>query len=135
MPAIVLKVESHGMALIDLTRRWFLRSMAAGATVPLVATTGKAAGTGHAHGGNFVVGEVDHLKNGFDPHKILTDWDVGKVTTDANGRRVREWTITAADHQFEVAPGITFAGWAYNGRIPGPTLRCTEGEQLRIHFV
>src|SRR4029079_3643596 len=24
--------------------------------------------------------------------------------------------------------------WTYNGRIPGPTLRCREGERLRIAF-
>ena len=32
-------------------------------------------------------------------------------------------------------PGVTFAAWTYNGRIPGPTLRCREGELLRITFV
>jgi FtsP/CotA-like multicopper oxidase with cupredoxin domain len=94
-----------------------------------------AAHAGHGQGGNIVVGEVDHAKNGFDPHAILTDWDVGTVTTDASGRRTREWTLTAVDHEFEVAPGVSFAGWSYNGRIPGPTLRCTEGERLRIRLV
>ena len=34
-----------------------------------------------------------------------------------------------------MAPGVMFAGWTYNGRVPGPTLRCTEGELLRIRFV
>ena len=32
-------------------------------------------------------------------------------------------------------PGVEFAAWTYNGRIPGPTLRCREGERLRITFV
>ena len=32
------------------------------------------------------------------------------------------------------ARASTFAAWTYNGRIPGPTLRCTEGERLRIRF-
>ena len=30
---------------------------------------------------------------------------------------------------------MKFAAWTYNGRIPGPTLRCREGERLRITFV
>ena len=30
---------------------------------------------------------------------------------------------------------MRFAAWTYNGRIPGPTLRCREGERLRITFV
>ena len=82
-----------------------------------------------------MVGEVNHVANGFDPHKMLWDFDGGTVSTMSDGRHLREWTITALDHEFEVAPGIKFAGWAYNGRIPGPTLRCTEGERLRIRFI
>ena len=31
-------------------------------------------------------------------------------------------------------PGVRFAAWTYNGRIPGPTLRCREGDRLRITF-
>ena len=27
---------------------------------------------------------------------------------------------------------MKFAAWTYNGRIPGPTLRATEGDRLRI---
>jgi FtsP/CotA-like multicopper oxidase with cupredoxin domain len=112
--------------------------------IPLAAATSASAQeagghTGHgatAHGGdNLVMGEVDHVKNGFDPHKILTDFDAGTVSTDPQGRRVREWTVTAIDQEFEVAPGVIFAGWTYNGRVPGPTLRCTEGDFLRIRFV
>jgi manganese oxidase len=112
--------------------------------VPLAAATSASAqeATSHAghgttahDGNNVVMGEVDHAKNGFDPHQILIDFDAGSVSTDAQGRKVREWTVTAADHEFEVAPGVTFAGWTYNGRVPGPTLRCTEGEFLRIRFV
>jgi manganese oxidase len=30
---------------------------------------------------------------------------------------------------------VKFAAWAYNGRVPGPTLRCREGERLRITLV
>jgi FtsP/CotA-like multicopper oxidase with cupredoxin domain len=133
------------MALIDSTRRWFLRSLAlAGAAAPLAIVRNAVAQESYAphaqhrgddQRGNIVVGEVDHAQNGFDPHKILTDWDVGQVSSAADGQRTREWTITAVDHQFEVAPGIIFAGWSYNGRVPGPTLRCTEGERLRIRFV
>jgi FtsP/CotA-like multicopper oxidase with cupredoxin domain len=35
----------------------------------------------------------------------------------------------------EVAPGVRFAAWTYNDRIPGPTLRAREGELLRISFI
>ena len=48
---------------------------------------------------------------------------------------MREWTLVAEDKEIEVAPGIRFPAWTYNGRIPGPTLRAREGERLRITFV
>ncbi|MBM3521173.1 MAG: copper oxidase, partial [Alphaproteobacteria bacterium] len=128
------------MASLDLNRRRFLGTAA---VLPLRAVVASqsavaqdaSAHAGHNHGDNIVVGEVDYVKNGFDPHAILTNWDIGTVSTDASGRRICEWTLTAVDHEFEVAPGVTFAGWSYNGRIQGPTLRCTEGERLRIRFV
>ena len=47
---------------------------------------------------------------------------------------LREWELVAQDKEIEVAPGVKFAAWTYNGRIPGPTLRCREGERLRIKF-
>ncbi|MEO9613946.1 MAG: multicopper oxidase domain-containing protein [Nitratireductor sp.] len=87
------------------------------------------------HGQNRVVGTVDADRNGFDPMEFLTEFDTGVVTTDPDGRQVREWTITAVDREVEIAPGVFFPAWTYNGRIPGPTLRCTEGERLRIRFL
>jgi FtsP/CotA-like multicopper oxidase with cupredoxin domain len=80
------------------------------------------------------VGEVDHRRNGFNPTEILTDFDYGKVSTLANGQTLREYTLTAVDQVIEIAPDIEYPAWAYNGRIPGPTLRCTEGDRIRVHF-
>lgn len=80
------------------------------------------------------VGEVDNNANGFDPHDILTDWDTGTTRVDSDGRTVREFTVTAEDKEIEIAPGIWFPAWTYNGRVPGPTLRATEGDRLRIVF-
>ena len=86
---------------------------------------------GHA---NFRGGvAVDHVANGFDPHEIVRDFDWG-TTSRVNGRVVREWELVAVDKEIEVMPGVKFAAWTYNGRIPGPTLRAREGERLRIRF-
>ena len=89
---------------------------------------------GDATGDNRVVGTVDHVANGFDPTAVLTDFDYGSLATDADGRPVREWIVTAIEREIEIAPGVMFPAWTYNGRIPGPTLRCTEGDRLRIRF-
>jgi len=80
-------------------------------------------------------GEVDIEGNGFDPMDILTDFDYGKVSILPNGQTLREYTITAINKEIEVAPGIKFQAWTYNGRIPGPTLRATDGDHIKITFV
>ena len=80
------------------------------------------------------VGEVDHGRNGFNPSDILTDFDYGQVSKLENGQTLREYTINALDKTIEVAPGIEYPAWTYNGRVPGPTIRCTEGDRVRIHF-
>lgn len=96
---------------------------------------GDATASGHAyHGENRVVGEVNHDENGFHPQQILTEWDQGEITGNKNGRPVREFSITAVDKEIEIAPGVSFPAWTYNGRVPGPTLRATEGDLIRIHF-
>jgi FtsP/CotA-like multicopper oxidase with cupredoxin domain len=75
-------------------------------------------------------GRVDPRANGFDPQAILRDFDEGTLR---NG--VREWEIVAEDREIEVAPGVKYAAWTYNRRVPGPTLRAREGERLRIRFI
>jgi FtsP/CotA-like multicopper oxidase with cupredoxin domain len=49
--------------------------------------------------------------------------------------RVREYTLTAEDRDVEVAQGVTFPAWTYNGTVPGPIIRATEDDLLRVHFV
>lgn len=71
---------------------------------------------------------------GFDPARYLTSFDYGKESILPNGRTLREFKITAQDVSLEIAPGIFFPAWTYNGSVPGPTLRCKEGDLLRIHF-
>ncbi|MGH3102892.1 MAG: multicopper oxidase domain-containing protein [Gaiellaceae bacterium] len=48
--------------------------------------------------------------------------------------RVREYDIRAIDRDIEIAQGITFPGWTYNGTIPGPVIRATEDDILRVRF-
>jgi FtsP/CotA-like multicopper oxidase with cupredoxin domain len=101
---------------------------------------GHATGAMPAHGGGasgptFGGGAtVDHVANGFQPAETLRDFDHGKTTRLASGRVLREWELFAADKEIEVAPGVHFPAWTYNGRVPGPTLRAREGELLRIRF-
>jgi len=93
---------------------------------------GAGAGSGHA---GFREGtRVDHRANGFHPTELLRDFDEGRTRRTASGKVIREWELVAGEQEIEVAPGVKFAAWAYNGRVPGPTLRAREGERLRISF-
>ena len=127
-----------------LSRRRLLGgAAAAGAALPMLHEAvphqglhdvDSAAAQGHAAHGRpahaRVVGRVDPGVNGFDPQELLRDFDEGRVV---NG--VREWELVAEEKKIEVAPGVKYDAWAYNGRVPGPTLRAREGERLRIRFV
>jgi FtsP/CotA-like multicopper oxidase with cupredoxin domain len=78
---------------------------------------------------------VDHRANGFNPTEVLRDFDGGKTRRLASGRTLREWEVVGTDKEIEIAPGIKYPAWTFNGRVPGPTLRAREGERLRIRFV
>jgi FtsP/CotA-like multicopper oxidase with cupredoxin domain len=114
-----------------------------GLDAPARAEGGHAHGQPPAHAGHegfvhasFAPGRaVDHRRNGFHPTELLRDFDHGKTRRLASGRVLREWEIVAQDREIEVAPGVKYEAWTYNGRVPGPTLRAREGERLRIRFV
>ncbi|MDP2717885.1 MAG: multicopper oxidase domain-containing protein [Candidatus Micrarchaeota archaeon] len=89
------------------------------------------------------VGQANYSK--FDPHAFLTAWNFNDLPTEqraqfyreatlADGSKLREFWINAEDKEVEVAPGVFYPGWAYNGQVPGPTLRATAGDTIRIHF-
>ena len=85
-----------------------------------------------AHGAMITVGDVDNKKNGFDPTAMLTDWYTGTVSTMADGRTLRSFEITVEEKEIEIAPGVMFPAWTYNGRVPGPAIRAMEGDRLKI---
>jgi len=47
---------------------------------------------------------------------------------------VKVFDLTAKVVQWEVAPGEFVEAWAYNGIVPGPLLRATEGDKIRINL-
>ena len=48
--------------------------------------------------------------------------------------RVREYSLAAFDRPIEVAQGVEFQAWTYNGTVPGPVVRATEDDLLRVRF-
>ena len=88
----------------------------------------------HVHDGSGPVGDVDVQALGFDPIELLRDWDYGEVSQLDSGQTLREYSIVAIDREIEIAPGIYFPAWTYNGRVPGPTMRCVEGDRIKVQF-
>jgi len=84
-----------------------------------------------SHGRNSTVGNVDTSR--FDPDEFLRDFYWGEERREGGGV-VREYELVAEDVEIEVAPGVVYPAWAYNGQVPGPTLRATEGDRLRVVF-
>lgn len=68
------------------------------------------------------------------PTEFLTRFDYGRVSKLPNGKTLREYTMVSVDQEIEISPGVMFPAWTFNGSVPGPTIRCTEGDLLRIHF-
>ncbi len=137
----------------QLTRRDFLKTVLTGGAA-VTATT--AVGTGidqmarggardakrplqeggehQGHGEAGTIGQVDPESSGIDTHAFLADFDYGTVSQLENGQTLREYRIVAIDREIEIAPGLFFPAWTYNGRVPGPNIRATEGDRVRIDF-
>jgi FtsP/CotA-like multicopper oxidase with cupredoxin domain len=71
-----------------------------------------------------------------DPMKYLREFNYGRTTALSNGTSLREYTLIASDQQTkEVSPGVFYNVWTFNGTIPGPTLRATEGDLVRVTLI
>ena len=47
---------------------------------------------------------------------------------------VKTFEIVAAEQELPLIDGKPLRVWAYNGQVPGPTLRVRLGDTLRVHF-
>ena len=72
----------------------------------------------------------------FDPDDFLRNFEYGKISVNSDGKTVRDYTIIADDNKIqEISPGIFYNVWTFNGTVPGPTIRATEGDIVRIQFI
>lgn len=70
---------------------------------------------------------------GSNPLTMLRDFDYGTVKQE-NGRTIREFHLEARNTEIQLTRAVSFASWNVNGRIPGPTLRATAGDRVRVIF-
>ena len=81
------------------------------------------------------VGTNGGANTGIDSMEYLRSFNYGRVSTMEDGTTLREFTIIAQDATLEVSPGVFMEAWTFNGTIPGPTFRATEGDLIRIMFI
>ena len=90
-----------------------------------------------------VIGRV--VSDQLSPSKYLRAWNFADVppaerskfyreTKRPDGTLLREYEIYAVDREIEIAPGMFFPAWTYNGQVPGPTIRATEGDRVKVTF-
>jgi FtsP/CotA-like multicopper oxidase with cupredoxin domain len=70
-----------------------------------------------------------------EPVDVLTDEFAGAYPTEVREiGGVREYELVAAPAVLPMFDGRPLQVWAYNGQVPGPILRATVGERLRVRF-
>jgi len=137
----------------NLSRRslFQLAGLSTAASASVLASRKLAAQTHAIHAtpanGGHLMGSVGRVTSGiFDPTAFLRAWNFSDLpaerrakfyheTPRPDGTLLREYQMVAVDREIEIAPGIFFPAWTYNGQVPGPTLRATEGDRVRVTFV
>jgi len=126
--------------------RYMLLLVAVATAVAATAQEGRSAYRQNRGFGMGTVGVIGENPIGIDPVEYLTTWNFNNLpeaersryyreTPKADGTLLREYWITAVEgRDIEIAPGVLFPAWSYNGQVPGPTIRATEGDTVRIYF-
>ena len=139
----------------SLSRRAWLRLAGFGAaTTGLLSARGVRGAQDHQahadgsaiHNGHVMgpVGSADLSR--FDPSAFLRAWNFSdrpagqrdryyRETPRPDGSMLREYELVAVDREIEIAPGMFFPAWTFNGQVPGPTIRATEGDRIRVTFL
>lgn len=137
----------------DRGRRSFLKALGVGITLPaaasvLAACSGAApsapvasANTSHAtdtHTTATVTGpaweEMDRMHEaGIKAFPAKTEGLGGQLLAPRMEGDVKVFDLTCSKVMWEVEPGKQKEAWVYNGQLPGPEIRVTQGDRVRIN--
>ena len=135
-----------------LTRRSWLQVTGLGSLAGSVFSGARLSGqavprtSDRPHHAGHVMGTVGRVPaTAFDPTRFIRSWNFSDLPPDdrarfyremprPDGSLLREYEIYAVDREIEIAPGMFFPAWTFNGQVPGPTIRATEGDRVRIRF-
>ncbi|HEY3054353.1 MAG TPA: DUF4396 domain-containing protein [Thermoanaerobaculia bacterium] len=72
-----------------------------------------------------------------DPRQVVTTYGIGIRGARALAPRVENgvnvFDLETSVIRWTILPGVTVDGYAFNGQIPGPTLRFRQGDRVRIN--
>src|SRR5919108_6338856 len=120
-----------------LSRRKLLAGAAPLVAAPALsklALDGDAKASEHVHGGGHaaMIGDAAPAVGG------PRDLDALLYPPPARSHRpgqIAEYELVAHDREIEIAPGVFFPAWTYNGTVPGPVIRAAEGDRLRVRLI
>lgn len=72
--------------------------------------------------------QIDDIKNTM--QNALKD--MTRVQQMASGEQVKEFHLQVKESQWEVSPGCFVNMYTYNNMTPGPTIKVSEGDQVRL---
>ncbi|HEU5016013.1 MAG TPA: copper oxidase [Roseiflexaceae bacterium] len=136
----------------NITRRNFLKGASLGAGVPIIGGLLAACGTNSAPTTGAAMDMEMPTSEAGDKQTMTADamdamhlkgikQFVEGVKTEGVGNQplepriegdVKVFELTAAITKSEVTPGQKLDAWTYNGQLPGPELRVTEGDKVRV---
>jgi manganese oxidase len=69
--------------------------------------------------------------------EYFTFFNCGRVSESQDGQTVREFTLIVSENKTVdiMDGGYKFKAWTFNGTVPGPTMRVTEGDLVRITLI
>ena len=107
-------------------------SAPAAATKPAAAPVAKPAAVAKPAGAAPASGHAGHGVSHADQVATSTKGNQPLEPRIVDG--VKNFDLTASVVQWEVARGEFMEAWAYNGMVPGPLLRITEGDRIRVNL-
>ena len=130
-----LQLAAFGTAAAGLLRTRTLRGAQEHGHTPAMEHAAHAMGP---------VGTADLSR--FNPTTYLRAWNFSDLpanersrfyreTPRPDGSLLREFELVAIDREIEIAPGVYFPAWTFNGQVPGPTIRANEGDRVRVNFL
>jgi len=98
---------------------------------PTASVQGQGAATGQAMAGHDMGAMAAHVSHA---DQVPTATRGNQLLEPKIVDGVKVFDLTAQVVQWEVAPGELVEAYTYNGMVPGPLLRVTEGDRMRINL-